>query len=644
MIPQARFRLAALVAVVVCLPACSDAPSGRIDAWAERASRKLMPDVLRDPAHGSADEVVLEAARGEWAPFQIVARSRDAGQPLDDVDVAVSDLSGPSGASIPAAEIRRCREYFIAIDRPSPGGVPGNEREPGEYPDPLIPFTDPYGDAAVGAPFSVPAGRSQPVFVDIHVPPGTPPGDYTGSAVVSARGEPSQTIPIALHVWPFELPGERSVSTAYHLGRSAIRSYHGGPDRDRARQQLIFERYERTLHEHRIDTLLPYQGADDPLVAEPDGSLATPDWSEFDAAIGPRLDGSYYADGVPQRRFNFGLFKPGAEDGLETDLSDEAYVQAAAEAARHLRARGWFDRVYVYVFDEPYLHAGAYERIAHDVELMIQGDPAWRGHFLVTNHFVPELDGSIDIWVPDTKNYDSWMWGEGTLPGRDFYAARRAAGQELWFYNCLCTFPPYAGYDIDTRLGHEPRILMWGDFYEGATGHLYWSTDFWVPEDPWDAPINRSSFPLGARAGDGFLLYPGDHDGSLAPAGSPTDVRIDGPVVSHRLKMIREGLEDWEYFILASRIVGADEVRHRMARAYTRLGVDPGSTAGELSVLIDFTRSVLGLERRDPPFAYDEASPPWTLDDATIDQVRHEIGELIAEASQPTRNGVGRKP
>ncbi|MGE5183620.1 MAG: hypothetical protein ACM31C_16225, partial [Acidobacteriota bacterium] len=79
--------------VIVCLPACSDAPPGRIDAWAERATRKLMPDAQREPAHGSADQVALEAARGEWEPFQIVVRSRDTGQQLDDVGVTVSDLS-----------------------------------------------------------------------------------------------------------------------------------------------------------------------------------------------------------------------------------------------------------------------------------------------------------------------------------------------------------------------------------------------------------------------------------------------------------------------------------------------------------------------------------------------------------------------
>lgn len=631
-----RWVLSVQVCWLAVVVSCSNAEPGvEIDAWAERATRKLSPDAVRDEAAGSSSRVDIAAARGEWEPFQLLVRPL-GDESLVGVDVEVSSLSGPGDAQIPSSAVRLYREHYIAVDLPSPGGVEGNRRGPGEYPDPLIPFRDPWDadGGRVGAPFDVAAGRSQAVFVDVHVPADATPGEYTATATISARDKRPVSIPVSLTVWDFELPAERSITTAYHLGRSSVRRYHGGPEDDRDLQHKIWERYERTLHQHRLDTIIPYHYADDPLEADDDGNLLPPDWTEFDAAMEPRLEGSFYENGAPIRRFNFGIFKPGNLTGLEEDLTDEAYVEAAAEAARHLKERGWFDRVYVYVFDEPYLNIGSYERIVADVDLMVQGDPDWRGRFLVTNHYVDVLDGVADIWVPDTKNYDEWMWGPGQLEGRDFYAARRAAGEELFFYNCLCTFPPYAGYDIDTWLGHEPRILKWGAFYEGATGYLYWATDYWVPEDPWGTVIDPETFPIGARTGDGMLLYPGDHDGREAPAGSPPDVSLDGPVESYRLKMVREGIEDWETFLLASELLGEEAVRREIGRAYRRLGANPGPEETGLRTLLVVTRSFLGIEDVAAE-EYDPSDPPWTLDDAVLYDVRQTLARAIEAAGDP---------
>lgn len=631
-----------MLVIIVCLCLQAACPGSKekgwshpfMDVWSVPATRKVCVDDTYEGSLQAQRSVRMTAARGEWELFQVVIRSRNEA-PLSNVTVVVSDLYGPNGAVIPGSSFRLYLGWFVQVEDPSPGGLERNPREPGEYVDPLVPFYDPYDPdhPAMATPFDVQAGRAQPVFGDLQVPSDASAGVYQGSLmVIAGDGEPA-ILPFTLRVFDFTLPSEPTVTTSFHLGRSGIRDFHGGEEQDASELVRVQNNYEETLHRHRIDLLFPYlMSSDQPLTADASGDLEQPDWESFDVAMAPRLDGSFYEDGVPIKSFAFGLFRPGAADGLEVELNDDAYTEAASVAAEHLKERGWFDRAYIFTFDEPYNQDGAYERIAADVALIKAGDPDWEGRFMTTNHYVPGLDGAVDIWTVDTKNYDSWMWGEGTLPGRGFYAERLSQGERLWFYNCLSTIPPYATYDIDTILGHEPRILKWGAFYEGASGFLYWSVNFWVDEGPWETLRDKGTFGAVARNGDGFLLYPGDHNGRNAPLGSPDSIAIEGPIESHRLKMVREGLEDWEYFNLASQLFGREAVLELLDQAYSRLGGSPGEIEDlGLLVFIAGQRSKLDIPTLPAGYTYDPDDPPWTLDDSVLYRIREELAQMIED-------------
>ena len=69
-----------------------------------------------------------------------------------------------------------------------------------------------------------------------------------------------------------------------------------------------------------------------------------------------------------------------------------------------------------------------------------------------------------------------------------------------------------------------------------------------------------------------MLIYPGHHDGTLAPAGSPADITVDGPIPSYRLKAIRAGLQDWALFKLAESRGFTNYARSEVARVYGQLG------------------------------------------------------------------------
>jgi MYXO-CTERM domain-containing protein len=85
--------------------------------------------------------------------------------------------------------------------------------------------------------------------------------------------------------------------------------------------------------------------------------------------------------------------------------------------------------------------------------------------------------------------------------------------------------------------------MEWLSFRYRATGELYYETAMAYGHDPW---TNQWDF---SGNGDGTLFYPGQ----AWRIGGKTDV----PVASIRLKMIREGMEDYEYLHLLA--AGGDE-------------------------------------------------------------------------------------
>jgi hypothetical protein len=107
-------------------------------------------------------------------------------------------------------------------------------------------------------------------------------------------------------------------------------------------------------------------------------------------------------------------------------------------------------------------------------------------------------------------------------------------------------------YFIDEAAA-APRLHPWMNYLYGNTGILYWATDNWarIGCDPWS---ETETFPTGN--GDGSLVYPGRD--------------FMGPVASIRLKMLREGLEDYELLTLLGKrlrevagVIGGRAVNYR---------------------------------------------------------------------------------
>ena len=606
-----RHLIVVIIGLLVALPS---------SVAADVTSVPSTTKVLKDGSFtGGTEAIELQAAKNEFEGFQVVIRAEGAG--LEAVDLVVSDLVGPEGALIPASQVDLYLEYYIYIDFASPCDVYGFNtdcasypdtylRTVGWYPDALVPFVDPYDEAhpPVAAPFDVPADDPQTVFADLHVPGDAAPGEYQGTVTVTAGGDVLSTLPLSLTVWDFAIPVTRSVGTSYGMGLNLCSNYHGGSEGLSGDEKTRIEKnYEVALHQHRVD-FTTHKG---PLAFETDeeGALLPVDFTDYDSYMAPRMDGSYYPDGAPLARFNAGVFRPGHGT---MGLPEAAYAQAAKVMAEHLQEKGWLDEAWLYSSDEPWLpgHWDAFDNIKHDVDLLHSKTDLWEGHVLVTGPWQKQLDELVDIWCPVTPMYGSTFWPEGAWAPTEKYGELLETGHELWFYVCNANFPPFMGYDVDARLGYEPRLVKWGAWREGASGFLFWRVSYWQSQDPWHVLVNLPQFgELYSRQGDGILIYPGDHDGTKG-TGSPEHVSIDGPVVSYRLKQIRDGLEDWEMLILADQLGAGDWARAQVDTVYSAFG-----------------------DRLDGDF--DLANPPWSLDEGAVLAAREQIALKVQHLSHP---------
>jgi len=476
--------------------------------------------------------VRIEAASNEYEAAQLVVRPR---APLDGCSVRVGDLVSASGSRIPSGEVEiRTVEYvFTAVATDELGTVD-------EWPDPL---------PVHASPVDLAAGRNQPFWVSVHVPPGTPGGDYRGVLTVEGAGW-SVEVPLEVHVWDFELPRETHLRSGFGLSRGSLKRYHNLDTDDEVQQ--VYRLYLRSFAEHRV---APYSLGRDIEVEwtrdAREGLYPKLDFIGFDedARFGLdeldfnsfrlRLDGLGGGMYQSRRPGRIGQFRKGSR---EHEISFGRYAGTVQE---HLKRNGWLDKAYVYWFDEP--SEKDYEFVQKGMELI--GGAAPRLKRLLTEAPVARLYDSVDIWCLPTFMLDV-----------DVLESRKTAGDEVWWYLCTVPRAPHFALFID-HYGTELRLWSWETWKYGLEGLLVWQTVYWTSEsaypgevvqNPWEDSMSWKSgyaLPEGGREpwgnGDGRFLYPPNRRPGLDKT-----KRLEGPVPSIRWELLRDGIEDYEYLWL----------------------------------------------------------------------------------------------
>ncbi len=504
----------------------------------------------------------LGAAKNEVESFQVVIAARKAGEGVRVVAAELSELAGPKDARIGKDCVKIFREEYVRVRQSTPSA----ELPPGLYPDPLVPLVNPltgqpieplnqsrerWGEPLVtrgcdmyGLPFELFPGQNQPLWVDVHVPKDAPAGTYQGTFRVTLQGGRSAEIPVTLTVWDFALPG--GPTHRNHFGSFGNVARWFDVKHDSERFQQIEARYCQAMAEHRINPPLP--GRLLPTV-KPDGSLEIV--AERHAALKQFIDELHVTDfevpRAPFARLPHSTLRPDYKDiAPEQREKAQRYYR---EYYAYLKQNGWEKRAYVYLLDEPnvrenyeqvlvlgqLVHEAAPELQVLVVEQTYPHEPTW-----------PDIDAAVDIWCP--------LW---SFIDRDTVAQKLAQGDEVWSYTALVQrSPSYHPQYAQVKDKHPPywhldrpllayRVPTWINRQYGITGLLYWSTVTTVI-DPWYNPA--FAHPRHYNGG-GFLFYPG------TPCG------IDGPIASMRIKALRDGMEDYEYFALLEQRAGPQAVR-----------------------------------------------------------------------------------
>jgi len=504
------------------------------------------------PAH-LAKSVELLAGRNEFEPFQIVLRcdSKD----IPDLDIEFSDFRSQDGAEISRDHITVYLEQFLDVTHPST-----IESSVGLWPDPLIPRIDRYSNEKRNAfPFTVRRDRNQPLWVEVFIPDTAAPGKYTGSARVTQGQTIEFRVPIQLTVWAFVLPSTSTLRSSFGLNGTTLVKQHRGKYTDDDDLYSLTKLYAKAALLHRIS--IHGGSMVDPKYSYRHGEMQI-DWKAYDAEVGPFLDGTVMSSDDPLH----GAKATSVELRTPT-MFPSAEQEAAYWAAwiKHFEKKGWSDRLFLYLWDEP--KATDFPKVLQRGRAALKADPKIRN--LVTIPFAKQLDDVVQIWTPLVNclerkpNYGDFCADAPTL---DVYAGEIQHGKSLWFYQSCAShgcniqggeyFNGWPSYMVDAP-GAANRVMQWIAWKYRIQGELYFSMDeaYGRGKDPW------LDVRLVGGNGDGTLFYPGRPE----IIGGHTDI----PIESIRLKLIREGMEDHEYLSLLEKLAGreaAEEFAERIAR------------------------------------------------------------------------------
>ncbi|MBP7145921.1 MAG: hypothetical protein KBD01_00140 [Acidobacteria bacterium] len=464
-----------------------------------------LEDVPAAEELGHAVKVALTP--GEYEPASVGVRTR---LHLAQARLVPSDLAGPGGAMIPAAEIRvQITRAIAPLERWRP--IPGHRLHPG-YLDPL-PAVD------------IAPGTAQQFWVTVHAPRGTPPGKYVGALTFSAAAEQPIEVPLEAEVYPFELgearPGlfaygdnwplaEESLADSRAHGmnticvnpgwiKQVVPVYAGGaftfPDGFRPVADVIAAAQRHGLGvEHPIGVMLYQHMVRSTSAGLKMAGVALPPGAEtLDYHRGYEVFSARERVLEEVERYR-GRYYPSADPFTpETDAGRQIYrgwVEVMRALDRTGRERGW-PPLWYYLVDEPHQTRGSM-RLAM---LMVHAAAeAGADGFVTCNEPTTSEPDEDELWYPPvegepalrlephlkTRCYHNRYLGPETL------ARTRASGDRYSTYvNIYGNQPASVRYQagfLAWRLGLD-SVMFWS--YEGASTKLEDGTRSFLRE--WEA-------------------------------------------------------------------------------------------------------------------------------------------------------------
>lgn len=291
------------------------------------------------------------------------------------------------------------------------------------------------------------------------------------------------------------------------------------------------------------------------------------DFTEFNKA-GKRYFDEFHFTGfnLPLKGLGHGTFfnrVKGVFEGFEqgTPEYNRLMERYLSQIESNLSRSGWLGKEYVYWFDEP--GEKDYPFVRETNELIKRYAP--RLHTFITEHIAGQdisdvTDISCTIW--DKLNHDK-------------IRQMNAKGLEHWSYLCTGPKSPWITLFIDHDAVNM-RMWLWASYQERLKGILVWATNWWNSataspqgylQNPWEEAMSYTvgyGRPYGKQDGwgngDGRFFYPLNRDPN-----NDTRTYLGRPVPSIRLEMLRDGIEDYEYFSILENAVNSAPNKNKAA-------------------------------------------------------------------------------
>ena len=316
--------------------------------------------------------------------------------------------------------------------------------------------------------------------------------------------------------------------------------------------------------EARIDNIPPGGDFEMPL-----GSMkVSVDFTEFDRGARRYLDEfGFNAYDLPLEGLGNGSFYSRVEGMFAgfrqgTAEYDALLSQYLRQVEDHLAGNGWLGKEYIYWFDEPDPKDYPFVR---EGMLNIRKNAPRLTRFITEHRPGPEIMDVSEIGCTIFDRVDPKA-----------VAALGPKGREFWSYLCTGPKSPWVTLFID-HPAVNLRMWLWMTYQWGLKGILVWRANYWTSptlfppgllQNPWQDPMSYTvgyGVPYGQVShwgnGDGRFLYPPNRD-----PGKDKTKYLCGPIDSVRWEILREGIEDYEYFVMLDRLVKEARAKGRDAK------------------------------------------------------------------------------
>ena len=504
-------------------------------------------------------KATIYSARGEYVSFQLVLTNQtDA--PLSNIKIEMSNFESSDETLEIKPEL--FLEWSVKVETPSTGYTKTSLGK-GWYPDALIPFKYIQTDSSKVHRWTYPLWipdfnnrienqKSLVVWVDQYVPLNRSearPGVYQSTINVTIDDN-IQLVPVTLTVWDFEIPNQNKLGAS--LQHEGFVSEMNDNDAlgiyqllKRNRISVMDPTYKPSLEIKNNKVKINWNTFDRQLEKYFTGEAFTGKYGyEYGPGYGEPIEnfvlpfdvyGKYNTDGWP----NIG--KPNVERNPENIA---LYIDAIKQFRDHLKPIFNPEKtdltVYLNGLDESYFKE-AWSRMVFFGNLFHNYYP--EAHFRIDGAYSDEameyVSNAIDYWGSHTINYNHEKVKEYQAKGiGDWLYGPMLYESEVNSWVGSSTF-------IDMPLVND-RGISWACWKYGAHSWLSWGIaagwkHAWYDPETWKDAYKFNSgsdvnFPYKKLNGNGMLIYAG----GIIP-------NVDEPCPSIRLKMLRNGVQEYEY-------------------------------------------------------------------------------------------------